>query len=156
MRNIKFSKKCIWYFGIEMDQLIHDRRLNIVLFNKKKKRNENQPSNWFWFPSGSLNENKRKQITRQLHWAWQRTEKTTEHEVDGETNYGWCSYSGLLMLKKGTGWVENRSTNRDYPDYNIDKIGKNTQKTPRDDLISHRLHRNTTSYRLSERIKKVR
>ena len=53
-----------------------------------------------------------------------------EHEGDGEGNCDWCTWD--RRIGKGTGWLVNKRTSRDHPNYRIIKIGQNTEKSPRD------------------------
>ena len=45
-----------------------------------------------------------------------------EHESDGDTNCNWCAQNDPKSLGKRAGRVTNRMTNRDHPNYSIDKI----------------------------------
>ena len=58
----------------------------------------------------------------------QRTEKVMEHEGDGGTNCNWCAWSDPQRL----GRDGNRRMNKDHPNYWINKIGQNTEKSPGD------------------------
>ena len=53
-----------------------------------------------------------------------------EHESD--KNFNWHAWNALQRFGKGTGRVRNQRTNSDHPNYNITKIGQNTEKSPRD------------------------
>ena len=55
-----------------------------------------------------------------------------EHESDGDTNCNWCSWYSQQRIGKGTGGLENKRTSGDHPNYNIIKIGPNTEKSPAD------------------------
>ena len=59
-----------------------------------------------------------------------RTKKAMEREGDGDTYYNWCAQNGPQRLRKRTGRVDNRRTNRDYPNYSITKNHQNTENSP--------------------------
>ena len=44
----------------------------------------------------------------------------------------WCAWYGHQRMGKGTGGIENQSTNGDHPNYTIVKIGQRTEKNPGD------------------------
>ena len=54
-----------------------------------------------------------------------------EHESDGDTICGWCTWNNLQRIGKGTGIFENKMKSRDPPDCSIIKISQNA-KSPRD------------------------
>ena len=45
----------------------------------------------------------------------QRTKRSMKDESGGDTNCDWGSWNGLQKIRKGTGSVKNRRTNRDHP-----------------------------------------
>ena len=49
-----------------------------------------------------------------------------EHEVDNDINCNGCTWNEPQKLGKETGRPENKKTNKDYPNYSIDKIVQNT------------------------------
>ena len=55
-----------------------------------------------------------------------------EHEGDGDTNCGWCTWNNPQRVDKGTRRHRNQRTSRDHPDYRIINIGQNTEKNPGD------------------------
>ena len=55
-----------------------------------------------------------------------------EHESDGNTNYNWSPWSNLQRIGKSAGRLGNKRASRDHPDFNIIKIGQNTEKSPGD------------------------
>ena len=55
-----------------------------------------------------------------------------EHEGDGDTNCGWCTWDNPQMIDKGAGRLGNKRTRRDHLEYSIIKIGKNIEKSPGD------------------------
>ena len=55
-----------------------------------------------------------------------------EHEDDNDANCKWCTGNGPQRLKKETGRVGNRRTNREHLNPSIVKIGQNTEKSPGD------------------------
>ena len=55
-----------------------------------------------------------------------------EPEVDGDTNCNWCASNSSQKLGKEAGKVGNWRTSQDHPNYWIDKIGQNTEKSPGD------------------------
>ena len=60
-----------------------------------------------------------------------------EYEGDSDTNYDWCTWNNSEGISKGTGRLGNRRTRGDHLDYNIVKIGQNTEKSPRDETSCH-------------------
>ena len=61
-----------------------------------------------------------------------------EHERDGDSNCDRCPRYSHQKISKETGGLENKRTSSDYPNYNIIKIGQNTEKSP-GDLLSFKL-----------------
>ena len=55
-----------------------------------------------------------------------------EHEDNGCTNCGWCTWDNPQRINEETGRLGNKRTSRDNPDYGIIKIGQNTEKSPGD------------------------
>ena len=53
-----------------------------------------------------------------------------EHEGDGDTSCGWCTWDNSKRLVKGTRRLGNTRTSGDHLKYNIIKIDKNTEKSP--------------------------
>ena len=54
------------------------------------------------------------------------------YESDSNTNCNLRTCNDLQRLRKRIGKVGDRGKNKDYPDYSIVNIGKNTQKSPGD------------------------
>ena len=54
--------------------------------------------------------------------------KTMEHEGDGDTNYGWCTWDNPQRIDEETRRLRNQRTSRDHPNYSIIKIDQNTEK----------------------------
>ena len=67
-------------------------------------------------------------IAREL----KKTQKTMEHESDGDTNCNWCTWNDHQRLGKGAEGVRNVRMSRDHPNYNIIEIGQNIEKSPGD------------------------
>ena len=63
--------------------------------------------------------------------------KVMEHEGDSDTNYNWCTWNSPQRFGKETGRTGNWRMCQDSPNYNITKIGQNTEKSP-GDLLSLR------------------
>ena len=59
-----------------------------------------------------------------------------KHECDGYNSYNWCTWNGFQSLGKDAGKTESKKTSKDYSDYNIVKIGQNTEKNTWKDLLS--------------------
>ena len=57
--------------------------------------------------------------------------KTMEHESDGDTNCNCCTQYIHQRIGAGTGGLGNKRTSRDYPNYSIINIGKNTEENLR-------------------------
>ena len=55
-----------------------------------------------------------------------------EYEGDVDINCDWCARKNPQNIVKRTGRRRNQKTCGDYPDYNIIKIGQNTEKWPGD------------------------
>ena len=55
-----------------------------------------------------------------------------EHENNGDTNYNWFARNSSQKLSKGSRRAENRRICHDLLNYNITKIGQNTEKSPGD------------------------
>ena len=53
-----------------------------------------------------------------------------EHESDGDTNFNWCALYSHQRIDKETRGVGNKRTRGDHANYNIIKIGQNTEKSP--------------------------
>ena len=58
--------------------------------------------------------------------------KTIEHESDGDTSCNWCTRYSHQKIGTGTGGIGNKRTSGDHPNYNIIKIGQNTEKSHED------------------------
>ena len=67
-----------------------------------------------------------------VHVLDERTEKTMEHESDGDTNCNWCTLYSHQRIGKGTEELGNNRTIRNHPDYSIIKIDQNTEESPGD------------------------
>ena len=61
-----------------------------------------------------------------------KSQKTVEHESDGDTNSNWCSWYSHQRRGTETGGLRNDRPYGDYPNYSIVEIGKNTKKSPGD------------------------
>ena len=55
-----------------------------------------------------------------------------EREGDADANFNECAWNSLQRLEKETGIIENWRKYRDYQDYNIIKIGLNSEKSSED------------------------
>ena len=60
---------------------------------------------------------------------------TMEYEGDGDTNCNRYAWNNLQRFGKETRRFRNHRTSRDHPDYSINKIGQNIEKSPRDFLF---------------------
>ena len=111
-------------FEIQTDHQISTRLLDLVIVNKKKKK-ENYPNCEICCASWTQSEIKRKRniSTRTVLG----NEKTVEHESDGDSNYNRCSHE---QIGKGTGRIRNKNTSGYHLNYNILKICQNTEKSP--------------------------
>ena len=58
--------------------------------------------------------------------------KTIEYESDSDTNCNWCSRNGQQRIGTRTGGRSNQGASIDHPNYNIYKIGLNSEKSPED------------------------
>ena len=45
------------------------------------------------------------------------------HEGDGDTSCGWCTWDDPKKIGKGTGRLGSKRTSRDHLDYSITMIG---------------------------------
>ena len=61
-----------------------------------------------------------------------RTEKTTDHESDSDTNCNWYAQYSHKKICTGTGKLGNKRTSGDHPNYSIVEIGQNTKKSTGD------------------------
>ena len=52
-----------------------------------------------------------------------------EYEGDGYTVCNWRAWNGRQRLGKQAKRVENQRTNRDHPNYSINQIGQNIEKS---------------------------
>ena len=77
----------------------------------------------------SQSKNQRKWKERQILWPFQRA---GEHAGDGDTNSNRRTRNSHKRLGKGTGGVRNWRTSRDYVNYMMFEIGRNTEKSPGD------------------------
>ena len=55
-----------------------------------------------------------------------------KHEIEGDTNFNWCTRNCHQMIGSGTEGLGNRRTSGAHPNYNIIEIGQNTEKSPGD------------------------
>ena len=60
------------------------------------------------------------------------TENNEKYNADGNTSDSWCIWNSPQRPGNETGGTGAQRKNRDYPDQSIDKIDKNTQKSPGD------------------------
>ena len=65
----------------------------------------------FCHASKTQRENKRKQNKRKKLKPCQRTKKAVEHEDDGDTNCGWCSWDSPQRLGRKIGGIGNQKKN---------------------------------------------
>ena len=118
------THKLLCDFEIQMDHLISARQPHIVIVNKKKR------ICWlvdFGIPV-KLKESERRDkyddLAREL-------KKTMEHESDVGTHCNWCSWNHPQRVGKETGILGNTRTSGHHQNFNIIKIGQNTEKSPR-------------------------
>ena len=52
-----------------------------------------------------------------------------KHESDGDTNGNRCDRNDLKRIGKRTRRLRNQRTSEEHPNYNIIKIGQNTENT---------------------------
>ena len=100
-----------------------------VIINKKKE--ENLLCRKFFRVSKPQCENQRNRNEKRVLRLCERSEKDVEHESDSDTDCDWRTWNSSERVGTRTGRVGNRSSNRDYPDYGILKISKNTDESPR-------------------------
>ena len=55
-----------------------------------------------------------------------------EYEGDGDTSYSWYTWNNSKKIGKDTGRLGNKRTIGDRPDYCINKIDQNTEKSAGD------------------------
>ena len=70
-----------------------------------------------FYPSSRVKIKARKD--RKILGSYQRTEKTAEHEGDGDTNYRWSTWNGPQELGKETRGIENQRKNQYHLDHSI-------------------------------------
>ena len=56
--------------------------------------------------------------------------KSMEHKSDGDTNCNWHAQFSHQKISTEMGWLGNKRTSEDYPNYTIIKISQNTEKSP--------------------------
>ena len=61
-----------------------------------------------------------------------KTEKSMEHENDGDTNCDWCARYSHQWIVTRTGRLGNKRTSRDHPNSSFLEIGHNNEKSPGD------------------------
>ena len=83
-------------------------------------------------PDRTQTENQRKRKERKELRPCQRTKKPREYEGNGDTYCNRCTWNRHKRLLKGAGKVGNRMSSQDHPNYDIDKIGQNSEKRPGD------------------------
>ena len=54
------------------------------------------------------------------------------HEGDGNTNYNWCTWCSQQGICKRTRGLGNKRISGENPNYSIDEIGQNTEKSPKE------------------------
>ena len=102
-----------------------DRRL--VIFNKKQNLLNCRPCH----PGGPQHDNQRRRKERQVLRFCHRTEKAIEHEGDCNTSCNWCAFNDPHRLCKAAARGDgNRRSSGDHSNYNIVKVGQNTEKSP--------------------------
>ena len=73
----------------------------------------------FFFPSRKII--LKMQKNKQILGLGQRTEKSLEHEGQGNTNSSWRIWNNLQEPGEETGGIGNQWENRNHPDYSIAK-----------------------------------
>ena len=86
------TREILWDFEIQMDHPILNRKLDLVLTNKKRELVVE------WIFRVEI----RNQSDKRLLEPCQRTYKTVKHKGDDDTNYSWCTWDGPQSLGKGT------------------------------------------------------
>ena len=79
--------------------------------------------------------------------------KTFEHKDDSDTNCTWCSLNNLQRIGKGIRKLKNRIISQDHPDYNLIKIGQNTEKSLEETAVTQN-HLVTLTWKTLKRVKK--
>ena len=59
-----------------------------------------------------------------LAWEWK---KTVKHEDDGDTSCNWCPWYSHQRIDTRTGGLVNKKMSWNHSNYNIAKIGQNTE-----------------------------
>ena len=90
--------------------------------------------NGFSLSSWPLSKNLKKngKISKFLDLRRKLWKKSAEHTGDGDSNCSWCTWNCSQSIGKGIRTVGIQKKNRDYSDYSIVEIGKNTEKSPGD------------------------
>ena len=78
----------------------------------------------------TIETNKKKVKTVQIHGSCQRAEKAMENEGDDDIICCWRPWNGLQRLGKETGTRADQRKNWDPPDHSTDDISKNNFKSP--------------------------
>ena len=121
------THKLFWDFEIQMDHLISTKRPDPGIINKKKKRTGRIVN--FTVPADhrvKLKENEKKDkylnLARELKKLWNMKVTVILIVIDALG-----TVTKRLILGLG-----NKRTSRDHPNYNINKIGQHTEKSPGD------------------------
>ena len=124
------THKLLQDFDIHSDNLISERRLDLIIINKKKRTCKIVD---FAMPAEKrikLKECEKKKISTST--LLDNFKKTMERESNNYTNCDWCFWHGNYRIIKGTGGLGSWQTSGDHPNYYIIVNCKNTEKSPRD------------------------
>ena len=55
-----------------------------------------------------------------------------EHEGDGDTSCGWCTWDNPQRIGKESGGLSNKRPGGDHPNHSVIENGQNTEKSPGD------------------------
>ena len=84
----------LWDFKILTDYLIPDRRLDLELIGKKKKRKEHwHHVNFAASMDYKVKIKEREKINKYKDLARELKQKFLEHAGDSDTNYSWCTWN---------------------------------------------------------------
>ena len=120
-------QKLLWDFEIQTDHLVSARRPDLVIINKTITYQIVD----FNIPADHRVKLKSEKKDKYLNLAREQKE-TIEHKGNGDTSCNWCTWNDLKRISKWTRRFTNQRTSRDHPNYNITKIGQNTEESPGD------------------------
>ena len=119
------THKLRWDFEIQANQQISARRPDLVIV-KWKMRNYGIVD--FAVPVDRIVKLKESKKRDQYQDLAREVKKTLEYEIDGDTNCNLFARYSHKRIIKGIGGIGTTRTSGDHQNYNITKIGENSEK----------------------------